>query len=203
MPGRWLPPCLAYGAPARASAGLFGGGFTRLSPGGAPRANPVGHTIREAADYFCKTPAGNFNAWLQITHVFCCGTLIKLLLPAGVLWCCECSGLPARPCSPSPPFRCKSALYSFLIIALHPAWGFQRHPANNVCSGCNLDCTLFVITIATRYNFAVVFKFYEFQRVLHLPIKPSVGAAAPARVKVAPAVSVKRPLSRKAAWAGR
>lgn len=93
--------CPAYGAPVGYfAASLFGGGFTRASAGGAPRANPVKRTIMEADDYFCMTPDGNFNAWLQITNVFCCGTLIKLLLPAGVLWCCEWSGLPAAPAPP-------------------------------------------------------------------------------------------------------
>lgn len=106
---------------------------------------------------------------------------------------------PSRPCTPSPALRCKSALYSFLIIALHPALGFQRHPANSVCSGCNLDYTLFVITIATRYNFAVLFKFYEFQCVLLLPIKSSIREEALAQVKVAFAVSVKHSLKWKAA----
>lgn len=51
-------------------------------------------------DYFCMTRDENFNAWLQITNVFCCGTLIKLLLPAGVLSCCECSVFAARPAPP-------------------------------------------------------------------------------------------------------
>lgn len=37
------------------------------------------------------------SAWLQLPHVFCCGTLIKLLCPAGVLWCCEGSGLGCLP----------------------------------------------------------------------------------------------------------
>lgn len=45
---------------------------------------------------------------------------------------------------------------------MHPALGLQRNPANSVYSGYNLDFTLFVITLATRYNFAVLFKFYEF-----------------------------------------
>lgn len=189
--------CLACGAPAGSlAAGLPLAG---VSAGGAPRAEPVKHAVTEAADYFCMAPDGNFNAWLQITNVFCCGTLIKLLLPAGVLWCCEWSGLPARPRSPSPAFRCKSALYSFLIIALHPALGFQRHPANSVCSGCNLDYTLFVLTTATRYNFAVLFKFHEFQCVLRVPIKSSIREEALAQVKVAFAVSVKLPLKWKAA----
>lgn len=120
----------------------------------------------------CGRPNGNCNAWLQITNVFCCGTLIKLLFPAGALWCSEWS----PPLAPPPsPFRCKSALCSFLIIALHPALGFQRHPGNRVCSGCNLDCTLFVITIATRYNLAVLFKFYEFQCVPHVPVEAGAG----------------------------
>lgn len=120
-----------------------------------------------------RATAGTCNACLQITNVFCCGTLIKLLFPAGALWCCEWSG--AQPS----PFRCKSALCSLLIIALHPALGFQRHPGNRVCSACNLDCTLFVITLATRYNFSVLFKFYEFQRVSHVPV--GCREAEPAR----------------------
>lgn len=114
---------------------------------GSTRSKPV-----EAAAYSCVTPGGKPTAWLQIPRVFCCGTLIKLLCPAGVLWCCEGSGLGSPP---PPAFRCKSALCSFLIIALHPALGFQRHPGKRVCSGCNLDCTLFVLTVATRYNCAV------------------------------------------------
>lgn len=103
----------------------------------------------------------------KLLMYFCCGTLIKLLFQ--LVHCGAVNG--ARPSSPPPSFRCKSALCSFLIIALHPALGFQRHPGNHVCSGCNLDCTLFVITIATRYNFAVLFKFYEFQCVSHVPVE--------------------------------
>lgn len=38
---------------------------------------------------------------------------------------------------------------------------------NSVCLGNNVDFTLFVITIAitvaTRYNFTILFKFYEFE----------------------------------------
>lgn len=121
----------------------------------------------------CDTD-GNCNAWLQITNVFCCGTLIKLLFQ--LVHCGAVNGEGPAPPSPPPlPFRCKSALCSFLIIALHPALGFQRHPGNHVCSGCNLDCTLFVITIATRYNFAVLFKFYEFQCVSHVPVESGAG----------------------------
>lgn len=73
----------------------LGAGFAGVSAGGAPSAAPMTHAVTEAAGGFCVTPDGSFNAWLQITNVFCCGTLIKLLLPAGVLWCCERSRLPA------------------------------------------------------------------------------------------------------------
>lgn len=54
------------------------------------------NTIAEVVHCFCTTPDGNFNAWLQITNVFCCGTLIKLLLPASAL--CGVKG-------PAPPPR--------------------------------------------------------------------------------------------------
>lgn len=67
------------------------------------RGGQSGETLdasRKETDYFCMTRDENFNAWLQITNVFCCGTLIKLLLPAGVLSCCEWSVLAARPAPP-------------------------------------------------------------------------------------------------------
>lgn len=126
-----------------------------------------------AADPSCTTHThthtrtGIVMPGYKLLMYFCCGTLIKLLFQ--LVHCGAVNG--ARPSSPPPSFRCKSALCSFLIIALHPALGFQRHPGNHVCSGCNLDCTLFVITIATRYNFAVLFKFYEFQCVSHVPVE--------------------------------
>lgn len=143
-------------------------------PGELPGPIPAETSSGVGGRSLLRDTDGNFNAWLQITNVFCCGTLIKLLFPAAVLWCCEWRG-PSPPLAPPSPFRCKSALCSFLIIALHPALGFQRYPGNRVCSGCNLDCTLFVITIATRYNFAVLFKFYEFQCVSHVPVESGAG----------------------------
>lgn len=82
---------------------------------------------------------------------------------------------------------------------MHPALGLRRSPANNVCSGCNLDYTLFVITVATRYNFAVLFKFYEFQCVLHLPIKSGIPEERFEQVKVLFVVLVKHPLKWKEA----
>lgn len=55
---------------------------------------------------------------------------------------------------------------------MFPALGLQQKPdKNSVYLGNNFDFTLFVITIAitiaTRYNFTVLFKFYEFECFLH------------------------------------
>jgi len=113
--------------------------------------------------------------------------------------CGAVNGAGSPPAPRPSPHSDADRLSAPFIIALRPALGFQRHPANNVCSGCNLDYTLFVITVATRYNFAVLFKFYEFQCALHVPIKSSMGEKALAQVRVVFAVSVKHPLNWKAA----
>lgn len=56
---------------------------------------------------------GNWNAWLQITNVFCCGTLIKLLFQ--LVHCGAVNGAgPARPSSP--PLLVIQMQISFVLI---------------------------------------------------------------------------------------
>lgn len=91
--------------------GFPGAPGTAALPGEPPGPIPAEPPPAWAADRSGDT-GGNCNAWLQITNVFCCGTLIKLLFPAGALWCCEWSR--AQPAH-RPPLAIQMQI-SFVLI---------------------------------------------------------------------------------------